>query len=74
MDALVVLWMGKYAMLDSSFCILKAIIKLWKKGVFACALTKKRKSWPIGVPSDAMQCWFDLTEVRVGDVDAISGK
>ncbi len=61
-------------MLDSGFCVLKAIIEHRRKGVFACALIKKRQSWPIGVPGDVMQRRFDRPEVRVGDVDAISGK
>jgi hypothetical protein len=42
-------------------------------GVFACTLIKKQQSWPIGVPSDAMQRRFDPPEVKVGDVDAITG-
>jgi hypothetical protein len=67
-------WTGKYVMLDSGFCVLKAIIELRKKGVFACALIKKRQSWPIGVPGDAMQRRFDWPEVKIGDVDAITGK
>jgi hypothetical protein len=58
---------------DSGFCVLKAIIKLRKMGVFACALIKKWQSWPIGVPGDAMQRRFDRPEVKVGDVDAITG-
>ena len=53
---------------------MKAIIELRKKGLFACALIKKRQSWPIGVPGDAMQRRFDRPEVKVGDVDAITGK
>lgn len=69
-----VFWTGKYVVLDSGFCVLKAIIELRKMGVFACALIKKRMCWPIGVPGDAMQRRFDRPEVRVGDVDAISGK
>jgi hypothetical protein len=60
--------------LIQAFCILKAIIELRRKGVFACALIKKWQSWPIGVPGDVMQHRFDRPEVRVGDVDAISGK
>ena len=66
-------WSGKYVVLDSGFCVLKAIIELRKVGVFACALIKKRQSWPIGVPGDAMQRRFDRPEVTVGDVDAITG-
>jgi len=64
---------GKYVVLDSGFCVLKAILKLREVGVFACALIKKRQSWPIGVPGDAMQRRFDRPEVNVGDVEAISG-
>jgi hypothetical protein len=33
---------GKTVILDSGFCVLKAIIELKKKGVFASALIKKR--------------------------------
>eukprot|EP00559_Dactyliosolen_fragilissimus_P003377 CAMPEP_0184856392 /NCGR_PEP_ID=MMETSP0580-20130426/1583_1 /TAXON_ID=1118495 /ORGANISM="Dactyliosolen fragilissimus" /LENGTH=75 /DNA_ID=CAMNT_0027351401 /DNA_START=14 /DNA_END=238 /DNA_ORIENTATION=- len=36
---------GKVVILDSGFCVLKAIIVLRQKGVFASALIKKRKYW-----------------------------
>ena len=39
-------YMGRYVMLDSGFCILKAIIELQKVGVYSCTLIKKRKYWP----------------------------
>ncbi len=52
-------WTGKYIVLDSGFCVLKALIELWKKGVFACALINKWQSLRIGVPGDAMQRRFD---------------
>ncbi len=42
-------------------------------GLFACALIKKRQSWPVGVPGDAMQARFDRPGVNVGDDDAVSG-
>jgi hypothetical protein len=64
---------GKYVVLDSGFCVLKGIIKLREMGLFACALIKKRQSWPVGVPGDAMQARFDRSGVNVGDVDAVSG-
>ncbi len=64
---------GKYVILDSGFCVLKGIIKLQEAGGFAYALIKKRQSWPIVVPGDAMQRRFDRPEVNVGDVEAISG-
>ena len=64
---------GKYVVLDSGFCVLKGIIKLREMGLFACALIKKRQSWPVGVPGDAMQARFDRPGVNVGDVDAVSG-
>jgi hypothetical protein len=60
-----------YVVLDSSFCVLKGIIKLWEMGLFACTLIKKRQSQPLGVPRDAMQVRFDWPGVNVGDVDAI---
>lgn len=33
---------GKYMILDSGFCVLKALIELKKHGINACALMKKR--------------------------------
>ena len=45
---------GKVVILDSGFCVLRAIIELRKKGVFASALIKKRKYWPKYVPGEAI--------------------
>ena len=62
---------GRYVVLDSGFCVLKAICDLQKVGVYSCALIKKRKFWPKGVPGEAMQSHFD--GMNVGDCDAIQG-
>ena len=32
-----------YAIIDSCFCVLKGLTQLNKKGIFACAITKKRR-------------------------------
>jgi hypothetical protein len=37
---------GKVVILDSGFCVLKGIVELKKRGVFASALVKKRRFWP----------------------------
>ena len=37
---------GFVVILDSGFCVLKGIIELRKKGVFASTLIKKRQYWP----------------------------
>ena len=55
------------------FCVLKGIVELRRLGLFACALIKKRKYWPAGVPGDTMQAHFDCPKVNVGDIDATSG-
>ena len=34
---------GRYIILDSGFCFLKAIIELKRYGLFGCALAKKRR-------------------------------
>jgi hypothetical protein len=65
--------MGKYIVLDSGFCVLKGILKLKEHGLYACALIKKRGSWPVGVPGNMIQRRFDRAEVNVGDVEAITG-
>ena len=64
---------ARYIVLDSGFCVLKAIIELRKNGLFGCALIKKRKYWPAKVPGDAMQRFFDEEGVDVEDCHAITG-
>ena len=58
-------------MLDSGFCVLKALVELKKKGVFAHALIKKRRYWPRHVPRDHIIAHF--TNEEVGKADAIKG-
>ena len=41
---------GRYVIIDSSFCVLKGLIQLRKKVVFACAVIKKIRYWPSMVP------------------------
>jgi hypothetical protein len=37
---------GKLVILDSGFCVLRALINLKKRGLFAGAVIKKRRYWP----------------------------
>lgn len=62
---------GKYVVLDSGFCVLKSILELAKKGIFACALIKKRRYWPTLVPGEAIDAYF--AEKDVGEHDSIQG-
>ena len=62
---------GRYVVLDSGFCVLKGLIELRRRGLFACALIKKRRYWPTLVPGDMMERRF--ADMNVGDVDAIEG-
>jgi hypothetical protein len=62
---------GKYVILDSGFCVLKTIIELKQRGIYSCALIKKRCFWPTGVPGDAMDTHMATKEV--GGVDAVQG-
>ena len=45
---------GKYVILDSGFCVFKALIELNSHCLFACALIKKHHFWPAQVPGFAM--------------------
>eukprot|EP00956_Cyclotella_meneghiniana_P035814 scaffold118478_cov62-Cyclotella_meneghiniana.AAC.7 len=62
---------GRYIVLDSGFCVLKAIVGLFRRGLFSGALIKKRRYWPTLVPGDAIDRKFDGK--AVGEVDAVSG-
>ena len=60
---------GMYVMIYSGLCVLKGLIQLRKKGVFACAVIKKRRYWPSMVPGKDMEDHFGRMEV--GETDAI---
>ena len=62
---------GKVFVLDSGFCVLKALVELKKKGAFAHVLIKKCRYWPRHVPGDDIITHFKNEEV--GKVDAIKG-
>ena len=58
---------GKVFVLDSGFCVLKALVELKKKGLFAAALIKKRRFWPKHVAGDEIIQHF--ADKQVGDCD-----
>jgi hypothetical protein len=63
---------GRYVVLDSGFCVLKAILALKTVGgMYAGALIKKRRYWPALVPGPAMDARFESK--GVGDVEGIQG-
>ena len=67
---------GMVVILDSGFCVLRALIELKKRGVFASALIKKRKYWPAHVKGDEINKYFDDKEVGYtnslpGEMDGI---
>ena len=63
---------GYVVILDSGFCVLKALIELRKKGVFASTLIKKRRYWPKFIHADDIKAHFDNKEV--GATDSWAGK
>jgi len=60
---------SRIVILDSGFCVLKGIVGLRKKGVFASALIKKRRYWPKHIPGDQIREYFSTKQV--GDVDTM---
>jgi hypothetical protein len=65
---------GRYVVLDSGFCVLKALLQLKKVGMFACAVIKKRRYCLAFVPGEAINREFDNQDLMVGDKLAISKK
>ena len=49
---------GKVVILDSGFCVLRGIVELRKKGVFAGALIKKRRYWPKYIDGEKIDSYF----------------
>ena len=62
---------GRVFVLDSGFCVLQAIVELWKKGVFKVALIKKHHYWPKYIPGDNIISHF--AEKGIGESDTLQG-
>ena len=58
--------------LDSGFCVLKGIIELRKKGLYASVLIKKRRFWPKYIRGEEIKAHFESLEC--GFADAWPGK
>ena len=63
---------GRVVILDSGFCVLKGIVELYKKGVYAGAVIKKRRYWPKHVPGDAID--HHMNSKNIGDAGSLVGK
>ena len=63
---------GMVVILDSGFCVLRAIIELKKRGVFASALIKKRKYWPKYIHGNSIDAHFN--DKQIGEADSIPGQ
>ena len=62
---------GMVIILDSGFCVLKGIVELKKRDIYASALIKKRKYWPKYIKGDVI--WQHFNEKSVGDCDSWKG-
>ena len=62
---------GFIVIIDSGLCVLKGIIELRKKGVFASALIKKRRYWPKYINGADIKSHFK--NKNVGDANSWAG-
>jgi Transposase IS4 len=62
---------GRMVVLDSGFCVLKALIELRQHGVFAAAVVKKRRYWPKYIDGEGIKQHFE--DRPVGSADAVCG-
>ena len=63
---------AKLVILDSELCVLKVIVELQKKGVFALALAKKLRYWPKFIKGKDVKAHF--ADREVGTVNACPRK
>ena len=61
--------MVKSIVMNSGFFVANVIVSLAAKGLYACALIKKRRYWPKSVRGDLIDRKF--AEKEVGDVDML---
>jgi xylulokinase len=45
--------------MDSAFCVVKALAELLKRGIFAATVAKKRAYWPRHVPGDEVKAYME---------------
>ena len=62
---------GKVVVLDSGFCVLKGLMRLLKRGVYALAVIKKQRYWPRFIKGDDVKQHMEGKEV--GTTDALPG-
>ena len=62
---------GRVVILDSGFCVMKGIVELYKRGVYAGAVIKKRRYWPKHVPGDAIDAY--MNSKNIGDTASLTG-
>ena len=63
---------GSVVVLDSGFSVLKGIIELKTRGVYASALIKNHRYWPKYIKGDDIKSHFD--DKDVGDCNAWKGQ
>ena len=61
---------GKIVVLDSGFCVLRALIELRKVGVLATAIIKKRRYWPRYIFGEEIEKHMEGETVGTTDVAA----
>ena len=62
---------GMVVILDSGFCVLRGMIELKKRGVYASTLIKKHKYWPKHIKGAEIKVHFDGKDV--GDCNSWKG-
>lgn len=63
---------GKIVVLDSVFCVLKALLDLKKVGFYAAAVIKKWRYWPKHVPGDEID--EKMKDCEIGENKVMTGK
>ena len=58
---------ARIIILDSGFCVLKGIIELRKKGLYASALIKKCRFWPKYIRGEEIKTHFESLECGFAD-------
>ena len=64
---------GKSMIMDIGFFVLKGLLEIRKRGVYGCALIKKRRYWPMGVYVDSINDYSRSKILVVWDVLVVNG-
>ncbi len=63
---------GRVVVMDSAFCVMKAVVAMQQRGIYVTTVAKKRSYWPRDIPGDDILAY--MHQKPVGEVHGRRGR